>query len=162
MTMYLVLFAALALAVVVIGLVAVKPREYRALRWSATAMAIALVPALAFAGSLILGQPKPQDFEFLRDQEEAVILGHRMVENEAIYLYLYLPGETPPLSISLPWDKETAKKLQEAMEGDEGRGVRMKLPFDNSIAPDTQFEVIPVPRMQPKPKPSNPPDAFGV
>lgn len=109
--------------------------------------------ALFIGGTELLSRPKPIRAELLRIKaESAEVLMAYLVEGEAIYLWLLLPGETGPRAYALPWDKETARELHEALEK-HGR-LMMRLPFQRSWEDrGTMFHPIPQPKY---------PDKFGT
>lgn len=96
-----------------------------------------LMMATAYTGLVnLLGRPKPVNLEWaLATVPDAIVLGATMRENEAIYLWLKFEDNPEPLSYALPWNLETAKKLQKAMRQAEGNGtkVRMRKPFERSL-----------------------------
>ena len=83
----------------------------------------------------LLSRPKPIAFEWTQlDIEEANVLGARMEEDKAIYLWLALDGVAEPRSYVLPWNEEMAKQLHSAQRKAEAEGaaVRMNQPFERS------------------------------
>ncbi len=110
----------------------------------------ALLIVTTYAGSLeLLGRPKPATLELVANVEEATVLSAKLLEGEAIYLWLQLVGETEPRSYVLPWSQEQAEQLQEAMREaeSEGSAVRMRGPLRSLPAADE-----PVFYAQPQPK----------
>jgi hypothetical protein len=103
----------------------------------------------------LLSRPKPVDLEFARaGMPEAEVLAGRVVEDEAIYLWLDFLDDGEPRAYRLPFDHETAEQLRKAMEqGDEtGGGVRMRLPFAPSLDDgEPRFYAPPQPRLPLKP-----------
>lgn len=78
-----------------------------------------------------LGRPKPVRMEMMRSPG-AEVIGHRLVEGEAIYLWLLVPGEAAPIAYSLPWDTQLAVQLKGAVEEGGEAGVVMSQPFERT------------------------------
>lgn len=71
------------------------------------------VVALTFVGlGDMLGRPRPMTFSTIN--AEATVLRSVLKENDAIYLYLAVPGIAEPRSVVLPWNKNLAKQLMQA------------------------------------------------
>jgi hypothetical protein len=106
-----------------------------------------------YGGSIeLLGRPKPLRLEW-RGTADAQVLGAMPVENEAIYVWLVMPGATGPCAYVLPWSLEAAQQLQDAMNQAEadGTGVRMGIPFEASLDDrEPMFYAMPQPAMPPK------------
>jgi len=103
--------------------------------WQRTASAALFVVlvAVVYAGSAeLLGRPKPMRLEW-RDAQHAQVLGASMRENEAIYVWLKVDGQSEPRSYRLPWSIQAAQQLQTAMQEGEanGTGVQMTMTGDN-------------------------------
>ena len=98
---------------------------------------VALFLPLSYASlSELLSRPKPVNVEWAqRAVPEAIVLGARMVEDEAIYLWLGFEGQQEPRSYSLPWDQESAKQLHEAQRKAEAEGTQVKVhkPFELTL-----------------------------
>ncbi len=102
----------------------------------------------------LLGRPKPVDLEWAgRGLAEAAVLGARMREGEAIYLWLGLEGVAEPRSYALPWSDKLARQLHEARREAEAEGsdLRMRLPFGSSLEERGQ-RFYPAPRAAAPPK----------
>jgi hypothetical protein len=85
--------------------------------------------------------------------QEATVLGATMREQEAIFLWLALPGVAEPRAYRLPWSRDLAEQLQAAQrEAENNRTqVQMRLPFEPSLddrAP--KFYAMPQPQLPPK------------
>lgn len=88
-----------------------------------------LLVAFVYGGMIeVLGRAKPARLEW-RDLQQAEVLGSSMRENEAIFVWLQLPGDPEPRAYVLPWSMDTAQGLQTAMEESEanGNGVQMTM-----------------------------------
>lgn len=73
------------------------------------------VPVAVFGVIELLGRPKPLALSLGGDvREGATVVGSLLRENEAIYLWLVLPGQSAPRAYTLPWDTDQAKALQDA------------------------------------------------
>jgi hypothetical protein len=114
---------------------------------------------VGFAGwSDLLSRPKPIAFEWLQARAgEATVLAGTIQEGERIYVWLQLDGTAEPRAYELPWDREQARELQEALRSAEndGTGVRMRLPFEPSLDPEQpKFYALPQPPLPPKDLPA--------
>ncbi len=79
---------------------------------------------------MMLGQGKPiGTFNILAGQEYEIVYDFFM-EDEKILLLLINENLKEPLYISLPWDIETAKKIQEAKEK-AGESGKITIKFEN-------------------------------
>ncbi len=116
----------------------------------------ALLMASSYGGFLeLMGRPKPTTLEWISQAEEATVVGVRMREGEAIYLWLELETPSEPRSYVIPWTKEEAQQLQSAMQEAEANGgeVRMRGPF--SSRPETDQPMFYAqPQAVPPPKPN--------
>ena len=92
---------------------------------------LVLIGVVYIGASELLGRPKPLGLEW-RDVEKAQVLSGVAVENEAIYLWLTVPGSPEPRAYVLPWSQNAAQQLQDATgkaEAD-GTAVEMAMPSD--------------------------------
>ena len=140
-----------------IAAVALWARVRRAIKGLVLALtAVWLVVAYGALAEL-LSRPKPVDLEFARTATaEAQVLASRVVEDEAIYLWLDFLPDGEPRAYRLPFDRETAEELRRAMEKgrENGGGVRMRLPFEDSLDDgEPRFYAPPQPRLPAKPHP---------
>jgi hypothetical protein len=115
----------------------------------------ALFLPLAYASLVdLLSRPKPVDLEWWQgNAEEATVLGSQLQESRAIHLWLQLPGVAEPRAYVLPWNRETAERLQEAQREAEQQGgdVRMRMPFEPSLDDlEPRFYAQPQPALPPK------------
>ncbi|MFQ5973842.1 MAG: hypothetical protein ACE5Q3_16065 [Alphaproteobacteria bacterium] len=109
----------------------------RALRIKVLALLLTalLMPTVYASFVGLLGKPKPVTMEWaVRAVPEATVLGASIRENEAIYLWLQVDEILEPRAYVLPWNRETAQQLQQAMRQAEadGTGVRVRRPFDRA------------------------------
>lgn len=104
---------------------------------SAAVAAAGLLAVVAYASLAdLLGKPKPIGLEWAqRNLPEARVIGAAFREGDGIYLWLELAGVPSPRSYVMPWDRDMAQQLQEALEQaqHEGGGVRMTSPFEPSL-----------------------------
>lgn len=103
----------------------------------------------------LLSKPKPVSLEWAqRHAPQATVLAATYVENEAIFLWLALEGVDGPRAYRLPWSREAAEQLQEAMREAEanGTGVQMEAPFESDRQETSQFfYAAPQPALPQKP-----------
>ncbi len=112
----------------------------------------------------LLSRPKPVSLEWMqRSAKQAVVLGAKAVEDEAIYLWLQLPAVRDPRYYKLPWDRKLAEELQKAMREarQKGGSVVVKLPFEPSLdRKEKMFHPLPQPAAPPKDIEPNNPELF--
>lgn len=153
------LFVLTTAAAITLGFLVVWSRRRLALRVSATVLSVTLVGLFGASIVELLGRPKPVRLEWVeRHGAEAEVLGSRIVEGQAIYLWLGIPGVAEPRAYVLPWDMKTAKELQKALEEAEKNGgqARARLPFEPSWEKrEPKFYALPQPKLPDKP--SSPP-----
>ncbi len=76
---------------------------------------IALVPAIYLAVSELLGLPKPASTAWLENfGEYRRLIAYDIHEDRAIYLWLDMADGTQPRVFSLPYDRDTVTRLQDA------------------------------------------------
>lgn len=149
-----VLFGAtLAIAGVLAAIAIAAPRRAW-VRLTSIAVAALFVPLGYAALSDLLSRPKPVDLEWARQATgEATLLGATIAEDKGIYVWLQLADLPEPRAYVLPWDRELAQELQDAMNEAErnGSGVVMNLPFEPSLDPrEPRFYALPQPALPPK------------
>jgi hypothetical protein len=130
----------------------VLPHGGLARRALSAGMFVALI-ALVYGGGIeLLGRPKPLRLEW-RPSAEAKVLSAVPVEDEAIYLWLDMPGAPEPRAYVLPWSLQQALQLQKATSEAEanGTGVRMSLPFEGGLdSREPKFYAMPQPALPAK------------
>jgi hypothetical protein len=134
----------------------VLPRA-RAWQRAASAATFVVLVGVVYGGSVeLLSRPKPWRLEW-RGAEAAKVLGARLDEGQAIYVWLETPGTPEPRAYVLPWSTEAAQQLQAAMREAEDRGteVRMARPSGRRSdgSPDTaepKFYAAPQPPLPDK------------
>lgn len=129
-------------------------------------LVFALFIPLTFLGwSDLLSRPKPARQEWLmREAAEANVIAGTYREGVAIYLWLELDGVDEPRAYELPWSQSMAEQLEKAQREAEGNGtgVRMRLPFEQSLDPrdPPQIYALPQQAMPPKPPAGPGPEVF--
>lgn len=148
------LFAALGLLAAVLAHIAIWSPRNLWVKVGALATAAAFMPVAYASLSTMLSRPKPIEMEWSRDQlTDAAVLGARLEEGEAIYVWLEMDSVDEPRAYVLPWSQELAKQLQGAQRTAEQTGtkVRMRKPFENSLDESNQlFYAAPIPPPQEK------------
>jgi len=126
-------YVAFVVLAAVLGGLAIGARRRLRLRLAALGVT-ALALAAAYLGfSELLSRPKPTRLEWLeRDTASATVLAAAIREHEGIYLWLQLPEEPEPRGYVLPWNRQSAEELQDALrDSDRVNGnVEMRRPFD--------------------------------
>ena len=156
MTEMLYPFVAISALAVALGYLVVWSRRTVTPRAAAVVVAVALIGVVGFALVEQLGRPKPVRVEWVQSQGDVAVLGSRMIEGKAIYLWLGLPGVAEPRAYVLPWSIKVANDLQKALEeaaksGGEARG---ELPFERSWEMrEPRFYALPQPKLPDKPAP---------
>jgi hypothetical protein len=143
----------IALAGLLAAIALWAPRRL-AVRATALATTVLFLP-LAYASLLdLLSRPKPIDLEWWqRNAPEATVLGAKLEENQGIHLWLQLPDVAEPRAYVLPWNRETAERLQEAQReaAEQGGDLRMRMPFEPSLDDRAPlFYAQPQPALPPK------------
>ena len=106
---------------------------------------VMLLGGLWLGGAELLARPKPIHLEW-RAPDQTELLAARLIEGEAIYLWLALPETREPRAYVLPWSLEMAKQIARAMEaGGQDRGILMDRPFrrERSLADRPTFNPPP-------------------
>lgn len=113
----------------------------------------AIAAATAFLGAGYLGllsllsRPKPVDMEWwLATADQAAVLGSRIEEGRAIYLWLQFEATPEPRAYALPWDRDLAEQLQTATRdaAEHESQLVMRNPFEPSLdRSEPQFYAMP-------------------
>jgi hypothetical protein len=148
------LFAITVALAATLGLISIAAPRRLAIKVTALATTVLFLP-LAYASLIaLLSKPKPVDLEWwLTDAAEAEVVASRLIENEGIYLWLQLVDVAEPRAYVLPWDRDSAEQLQQALREAErnGSGVQMRLPFEPSLDDrEPKFYALPQPALPPK------------
>jgi hypothetical protein len=157
-------FAAAVAIAACLGTIAVWAPRRLLVRAGALGVFALFLP-LGFAGwTDLLSRPKPVAFEWWLDRaDEATVLAGTIREGAGIYVWLQLDATEEPRAYRLPWSREQAQQLQEALEEAEknGSAVRMRLPFEASLDPrEPKFYALPQPALPQKPAPNGEPQRF--
>lgn len=144
-------------AVVLLGVLATHsiwaPRRMR-VKLSALLTTMLFLPLAYAAMVLLLSKPKPVHLEWWQaNADEATVLGSSMREGHGIYLWLQMVDLVEPRSYVLPWSRELAQELQDALrEAEENdTAVQMRLPFEPSLDNrEPKFYAMPQPSFRPK------------
>jgi len=152
--LYLLFAFAVVLMAFVVNL-ALWSKRHISLKLGALSAAVLFFGTVYFGFSDLLSRPKPVDIEWAqRNAEEATVLGAKMNEGEAIYIWLAMDGVTEPRSYVLPWSQNTARQLHEAQQEAEAKGamVKMRLPFKDAeeVVEEQQFYTPPQMALPPK------------
>ena len=98
---------------------------------------LALIAVVYVGASELLGRPKPFALEW-RDVAKAEVLSGVPVENEAIYLWLTMPGSPEPRAYVLPWSQSAAQQLQDATGKAEADGTAVEMAMPSETGLDTR------------------------
>lgn len=116
------------------------------------------LPAIAAVAVESLGWHKPLALVWDLPRGEHRVLAAKLVQDEAIYLYIDDPVRSEPRAIVLPWSNETANRIQK-LQDEAGRDANGQFMMRYEPSLDThapQFHPLPQPPALP-PKPSPPP-----
>ena len=157
MTLVPLFYTAMVALAGAIAAVALWARVRRTLKLVVLSLtAVWLVVAYGALAEL-LSRPKPVSLEFARSHAaEADVLAGRIVEDQAIYVWLGFGDLVEPRAYRLPFDQATAEELRRALEEgrEQGGGVKMRLPFEPSLdEQEPRFYAPPQPRLPSKPHP---------
>ena len=112
------------------------------------------IPTVYLSYADLLSRPKPVSFEWWQsDASEATVVGSKLREGEAIYLWIELPEVDEPRAYRLPWQQELAKQLFGAQREAEANGtkVQMRMPFKERVdEQEPLFYAQPQPPLPPK------------
>jgi hypothetical protein len=152
------LFMSSIIVAAALGTVAIwAPRRFVAKAFALGLFALFLPVGLA-GWSDLLSRPKPVSLEWMQAQAEAAtVLAGSIREGQGIYVWLQLEGLPEPRAYQLPWNREQAEQLEEALRDAEagGTGVQMRLPFEPTLDPEKpKFYAMPQPALPPKPDPA--------
>lgn len=149
------LFALQTLAVVALALLALRGVAATWARFAVLALAGAALTLAYGGGAELLSRAKPARLAlFERGDERPALAASHMVEGEAIWLWLVLPGSEAPRAYRLPWSLETAEALRRAEARAQQRGTRVEVerPFaGDDMPPGQRFRVPPREPLPPKP-----------
>jgi hypothetical protein len=148
------LFAASAALASVLAAISVWSHRKLWAKVSAIVATALFIPTIYFSYADLLSRPKPTDLEWWnRDAQEATVIGAKLNEGEAIYLWIEIPGGDEPRAYRLPWAQELAKQLYGAQREAQTKGtkVQMRLPFkEQTENQDAVFYALPQPPLPTK------------
>lgn len=158
------LFVAAALTAALLASLALWAPRRLLLRLTALVLAVSFLPLAYGAMAGLLSRPKPVALEWWRAATaDATVLAAQIREGDGIYLWLQIEGMAEPRAYVLPWDRELAEELQEAMRSAERdrAGLAMRLPFEPSLDDrEPRFYALPQPAMPDKDRTAPPPLHF--
>lgn len=134
----------------------------RAGTWARPAAVILFVlgiPAVGAAGLQSLGHHLPLKMAWELPPGEHRVLAAKMVQDEAIFLYLET-GRNEPWPLQIPWSNDMANRIQKLQdEGDPDAKGQFMMRFEPSLDLNAeQFHPLPQPPMMPpKPRQEAPP-----
>lgn len=156
MTTVLVVFAMITLLFGLSAWAAAYARRQTWARPLALTVFVVMSPLLMLGALESMGWNKPT-WAAWDMGGDFLVLGSKIIEGEAIYLYVDLQDGGEPRALQLPWDENTAKELRELLMDPENNGMaimRYEWSWDSSGA---QFHPMPQPLfMPPKDAPDEP------
>lgn len=123
------IFAAAVVIATALASIAIWSPRRVTVKVVAVACAVLLMPTAYAAFVELMGAPKPERLEWFRGHgQDARVLGTRIREGEAIYLWLQFEGAAEPLSYRLPWSERIARQMSETMQRtrDTGENIRFR------------------------------------
>jgi hypothetical protein len=155
------IFAIISLAIAV-GLTTstIWSRKQTIARVIAVLLFLGLMPVLAGVGFFAMSHPAPWVQTLTVPGGKYTVLGVKMVQDEAIYVWLDFGGEYPRY-FALPWDNETADRMQRLLDAQrrgEIPGFRLLIPYEKSLDTNPpQFQPLPQPKALPDKVPQQEP-----
>ena len=121
-------------------------------RPGAVALFLVAIPTIGLAGVESLGWHRPIDLVWDLDEGDYRVLAAKLVQDQAIYIYVDDATRMEPRPLLLPWDNDTANAIQRALDGaPEGAEGEFMMSYEPSIEMSgQQFHPLP-------PEPSLPP-----
>ena len=148
------LFAVSAALAAVLAAISIWSHRKLWAKISAVLATALFIPTIYLSYADLLSRPKPASLEwFNRDASEATVLGSKLREGEAIYVWIELADTDEPRAYRLPWQQELAKQLYGAQREAEAKGtkVQMRLPFTKRTEDQGPlFYALPQPPSPPK------------
>jgi hypothetical protein len=84
------------------------------------------IPTVYLSYADLLSRPKPASLEWWhREATEATVVGSKLREGVAIYLWIELADAGEPRAYRLPWQQELAKQLYGAQREAEANGTKV-------------------------------------
>ena len=148
------LFAVSAALAAVLAAISIWSHRKLWAKISAVLATALFIPTIYLSYADLLSRPKPASLEWWhRSVSEATVVGSRLREGEAIYLWIEMVDSDEPRAYKLPWQQEMAKQLFGAQREAEANGtkVQMRLPFGDRVEnQEPVFYALPQPALPPK------------
>ncbi len=148
------LFAASAALAAVLAAISIWSHRRLWAKISAVAATALFIPTIYLSYADLLSRPKPASLEWWhRSATEATVVGSRLREGEAIYVWIEMADTDEPRAYNLPWQQEMAKQLHGAQREADANGtkVQMRLPFADRVeGEEPLFYALPQPPLPPK------------
>ncbi|MFK7858333.1 MAG: hypothetical protein AB8B64_05925 [Granulosicoccus sp.] len=115
-----------------------SPRK-KQLKFAALVCTTMFLPLTYLAINDLLSRPKPLQIEVAKNHlNDSIVTASLMREDEAIYLWLQMPGIKEPRAYQLPWSEQMAIELHKAEREAEAEGteVQMQLPEGDALNSD--------------------------
>jgi len=148
------LFAASAALAAVLAAISIWSHRKLWAKVSAVLATALFIPTIYLSYADLLSRPKPVSLEWWhRSAAEATVVGAKLREGEAIYVWIEIADSDEPRAYRLPWQQEMAKQLFGAQREAEANGtkVQMRLPFtDRTEDQEPLFYALPQPPLPPK------------
>ncbi len=148
------LFAASAALATVLAVISIWSHRKLWAKISAVLATALFIPTIYLSYTDLLSRPKPANLEWWhRNATEATVVGSRLREGEAIYVWIEMADTDEPRAYKLPWQQEMAKQLYGAQREAEANGtkVQMRLPFADRVEEqEPLFYALPQPSLPPK------------
>ncbi len=148
------LFAASAALAAALAAISIWSHRKLWAKISAVLATALFIPTIYLSYADLLSRPKPASLEWWhRSATEATVVGSRLREGEAIYVWIEMADTDEPRAYKLPWQQEMAKQLYGAQREAEANGtkVQMRLPFADRVeGEEPLFYALPQPPLPPK------------
>ena len=143
------LFGILLLAVLAVAATTVVSGAGQRLKLTALTMTVVVLGFGYYAGTELLGRPKPARLALAeRGSTTAILAGSFYREGQAIYLWLIFPGQEVPRAYVFAWSQQTAEALLRAQTRarQNGTQVTVRGPFQaGQRLAGGSFDVAPPP-----------------
>lgn len=127
----------------ILALFAILAPRARTLKYSALVCTSLFLPLSYFVINDLLSRPKPLRIVVAKDYlNNSIVTASLMRENEAIYLWLQMPGVQEPRAFQLPWNEKMAIELHEAEREAEVEGTEVQMQLPPGDATDSEEPVF--------------------
>ena len=121
-------FDSVRLAHAALANVALWSRRRRRVKVMALALVALFLPVSYLAMVDLLSRPKPMSMEWSPPgKDDAKLLGAKMVEDVAIYIWVQRDDAKEPRAYKLPWSDEMARQLHESQRSAEREGGQVQV-----------------------------------